>query len=490
MTPMRKRVYRLILWALIAVPLAIACGEDATVPDPEDVRDGSTQIDASTDTATPDTSVADAADAGIDAADVVCPVVVPDDAIGVYVTTTGTDTAGCGALNAPCKTIGTGITRARLVGRTKVYVARGTYVEHLTLAKDTEVVGGWEAIGTTWTRACVAPEEAVIVRAPSTHNVTASAINLGGETRLSLLRIESKPEAQVALGESLYGIYAFGFGATTELVMTNVVVDVANARAGANGTNGDKGADGGASCPAGAGGNGAAGSQGSGAPAGVFDGEGYEAGVASAGGAASVGGNGTAAGAGTCVQCGSCATAIPPACALVVDAPQSCGSDGTSGCGGGPGGKGGPALGGGSNVGVYSWAAAVTINGGKIRSGNAGNGGTGGAGGVGGGPTRGRAGDAGATCVTSCTFDVGLNLCADGTKGAGKAGDAGGAGGFGGTGGSGGGGGGGSSFAIYSGGAGVITTSATTVLAHGTAGAGGPPVAGVGANGAAADRVP
>ena len=75
-------------------------------------------------------------------------------------------------------------------------------------------------------------------------------------------------------------------------------------------------------------------------------------------------------------------------------------------------------------------------------------------------------------------------------KGFGDGGVAGDAGGAGGLGGAGGGGGGGSSFAIYQGGQGLVTTSGATSLAHGKAGTGGTPVAGMGAAGLAANRIP
>lgn len=478
---MRRNVRR-FGFAAVGILLAIACGQEVTIPDPVvDTVDASTS-DGGTDGAV--NTDATIQDGGVDAADVVCPLVAPDDTLGVYVSPGGLNGNTCGTITAPCKTIAQGITRADAVGRSKVYASRGVYVEQLTLAAGIEIVGGWDVTSaTTWKRACVSPEDAVVVRAPAAKNITVEAADLGGEARLMLLRIESKTQGQVDGPESLYGIVATG--ASTTLVMNDVRVEMVNAGTGTIGIKGDAGVDGGPACPAGLGGAGTPGTQGPGAPAGTFTAGGYTSGLATPGGAAAAGGDGTVGGTATCVPCGACGLA--PLCPFMPDGTESCGKNGTSGCGGGPGAPGGPALGGGSNIGVYAFAATVTVNGGRIKSGDAGNGGSGGAGGTGGSPSRGVAGTNGENCVTSCT--AGAVACIE-VKSRGMGGAAGGAGGTGGTGGAGGGGGGGSSFAIYANGAGVVTTTPSTTLAHGKAGTGGGPAGGAGTAGLAADRIP
>ncbi|MDB5215628.1 MAG: virulence associated protein [Myxococcaceae bacterium] len=491
---MRSRVHPLrflqlaSLVALVAVPLAVACGEDATVPDPATPDagggdDGGTDGPVGADTSPPET------DAGVDAADVTCPDVAPVDTDGIFAAPTGTNSGTCGTRTAPCKTLSFSVTRAGAAFRTKVFAARGTYVEKVTLAAGVEIVGGWDVAGTTWKRACVTPEDIVVVRAPALQNITVEARDIGGTARLSLLRIESKTAANLVPGESVYGVVAVG--ATTTLVMTDVNVVMGNAAAGANGPKGDAGAAGPASCAAGAGvvaAPGTTGAQGAGAPLGSYDPVAeYVPGVAAAGDVGTAGGNGAAGGAApACVQCGDCPD--PVLCTFVATiGKMSCGTAGKNGCGGGPGDPGGPANGGGSDIGVFAWDATVTINGGRVKAGDGGNGGTGGAGGAGGAGTAGAVGAMGDPCTSSCAVVAGVCTPVL-TRGGG--GTTGGAGALGGTGGAGGGGGGGSSFATYQGGQGVVSTAGGTTLSHGKPGAGGPPVAGAGANGVSADHVP
>jgi hypothetical protein len=157
------------LAAIVGIPLAIACGTEVTIPEPEPgikpVPDAGAETSVLTDTGVPSDDAE--SDAGIDAADVVCPDVSPDDAMGIYATPTGTNSATCGTRAAPCKTLSHSVTRAGVAFRTKVFAARGVYTEKLTLAAGVEVIGGWDVTGTTWKRACVSPEEAVVVRAPA-----------------------------------------------------------------------------------------------------------------------------------------------------------------------------------------------------------------------------------------------------------------------------------------------------------------------------------
>ena len=483
---MRSRAPRFLLPALaslVAATLAFACGtQEVTIPQPAP-PDGPAGQDGATDAIVPDASIPDAAPD----VPVVCPEVLPDDATGVYVGPSGVNSVACGTRASPCKTVSLGVMHAVAASRPKVYVSRGTYVERLTLAAGIEVIGGWDvpAASTNWRRACITPQEIVILRAPAGQSMTVEARDLGGEAGLSLLRIESKLAAQVTSGESLYGVVAVG--STTTLMMTNVQIDVGAGGPGVSTAKGGNGPAAVGTCPAGTGLAGTAGAQGSGAAIGGFDISGYQPAVAASGVLGTAGANGVAGTAGTCVTCGTCGAF--PTCDFIPDpGPQTCGKTGASGCGGGPGVPGAAATGGGTSIGVYAWDAAITITGGKIKSGDGGNGGNGGGGGNGGAATAGVAGAPAAPCVTACAADAAGLVCTM-TKAAGLGGAAGGAGGLGGAGGTGGGGGGGSSFAIYQGSVGVVNPSGTT-LVHGKAGTGGGVGAGAGAPGAAADRVP
>ena len=482
---MRLRAHRFLLpslASLLSLTLAFACGtQEVSIPDVERV-DANTGRDGATDAALTDAAVADST---ADAPDVVCPEVLPDDATGVYVGPAGTIDVSCGTRAMPCKTVNVGITHAVAASKAKVYVLRGTYVERVALAAGVEVIGGWDvpAGSTKWRRTCVTPGEIVVLRAPPAQNVTVEARDLGGEATLSLVRVESKVAAQVTAGESLYGVVAVGSGTT--LVMNDVHVEVGAAGAGTSPPKAATGAAGALSCSAGAGGPGAAGTAGAGAPFGAFDSTGYTPASSAAGNLGTAGNNGLPGGAGACITCGTCDTFLN-GCAFLPDPVQTCGKDGQPGCAGGPGAVGAAATGGGSSIGVYVWNATVTVNGGTIKSGDAGSGGASGAGGNGGAPSAPAAGAASDACVTACA--LGAAACIQTTAKA-AGGVAGGAAGLGGAGGNGGGGGGGSSFALYSGGVGIVNQSGPT-LGHGKAGAGGGVGAAAGASGAAADHVP
>ncbi len=114
------------LGSLFALSLAAACGEESvTIPDP-DVPETSVVPDAAvTDgTTASETSITD----GAPEADVTCADVLPDDATGIYVMPTGTNSSTCGTRVDPCKTLTVSVLRAGSALRTKVYASRGTYV--------------------------------------------------------------------------------------------------------------------------------------------------------------------------------------------------------------------------------------------------------------------------------------------------------------------------------------------------------------------------
>jgi hypothetical protein len=475
---------RIAIPLLAAVPIAIACGEDIE-PIPNTTEGTDSGPPPGSDGGDDGGELGDGNNA-TDAPDVICPTVAPDESAGVFVATSGATGATCGTKTEPCRTIAGGIARASALARTRIYVARGVYVEKVLPKAGMRIEGGWDVLADqSWNRACSDVSNAVVIRAPAGETTTVFAKDLGGKSELAFLRVESKTQNQVKEGESLFGVLATG--ATTTVALEEVAIEVANAGNGKDGPVGAVGADPAAAgtCNAGTGANGTRGAAGAGASAGTFDPSGYSATDGTLGAASTPGANGTAGPDGTCVQCGTCSDF--PACNFVPTPPKSCGTPGKNGCGGGNGAAGVPGDGGGSSVGLFAWDATVTVTGGRIRAGDAGNGGIGGNGGTGKTGSAGAVGTPTANCIVACA--IGAGACTV-TMGRGEGGQPGGAGGTGAQGALSGGGSGGSSFAIFQGGAGLVTAPASIPLQFGKAGKGGGPDAGVGANGLAAARYP
>jgi len=446
-------------------------------------KDASTTIDASDATAFDAPSEAQTNDAASDAssdADASCVSAAVNEAAGIFVATSGsTDTTTCGTMTVPCASIQTGLDRAHVItGKSIVYVARGAYAETVTLYAGLTLEGGWDVLDNgqskTWVQACVDRAGAVVVR-PVTSARTVHAIDLNGAATISDLTIASK---NAGAGESLYGVFARG--ATTELTLDDVVVDVASGGDGTPGTNGSIGDAGATGCAADLGTAGSPGTNGTGAEAGIFGSDGFQTWSGTSGTSGTAGLAGSAGASGDCVTCGQCKSFI--GCSFNTGG-QSCGGTGYAGCGGGAGGPGSPGAGGGSSVAIFAWDAKVTVTNCDVRAASGGSGGNGGASGAGGAGGSGTTGDAGTSCTVGCTGSC------NPISGAGAGGDAGGTGGSGGSGGVGGGGSGGCAFAVYQGGTATITTT-TTKLSHGDAGAGGGPDAAAGAPGTAGDRFP
>lgn len=383
-----------------------------------------------------------------------------NDAVGIYVSINGADTSNCGTRNAPCMTIQTGINQAKLLGRSIVYVARGTYVESIDLANGVTLEGGWDTASTTWIPVCDTTKvSAVKITMPSTTNVAVTANGVTAGMRY----VTVLGKASAAPSESVYGIFATG-GALT---LDTIAVSVNAGGDGDAGAPGSMGAQGGTDCDAG---DAAAGVQpgnvGVGAGAGSFAPTGYT--PQSGGAGAADGSVGTP---GPCTLTTPCATVCYTCTELCTEA--------LSGCGGHPGGGGGGGEGGGSSFAVYGWNANIQILGGAFASGAGGSGGNGGAGGSGGPGGSGSVANAG--CLSLCN-DAGCASVGDTTPQVGATGGAGAAGG------QGGGGSGGSSYTIYNGGdAGTITLVDSPTLTFGDAGAGGSVS---GAPGAAASQGP
>jgi hypothetical protein len=392
----------------------------------------------------------------------------------VFVSTSGADLFDCGSMTSPCLTVTKGLSRARTLSASTVYVEQGTYIEQVSLVAGITIEGGWTA---QWAPICTGNRaSAVTLAAPTTANTTVLANDLAGTATLRALSIASKGASSVAPGESVYGVAATG--ATTSLVLDGVVVMVAGAGAGdggAPGAPGTPGADGGCWMEDGGVGSGAAGAAGAEGPPGTlaFGATGATVTTGGGGGSGAKGQIGSPGGPGNCE---SPCYLNPGFCGGVLQCQQNfqlgtvCADAGTGGCPGSGGTGGQPGQGGGSSVALYVWGATVRCVNSALH---AGNGGTGGAGGSGGSPGGGASGAVGkkATCANTCSGN-GVECVASGpTIDGGTAGSAGGAGG---AGGQGGGGAGGFSCAYYAGGDAGVTVS-TTVLSPAEAGAGGAP---------------
>jgi hypothetical protein len=468
------------LSARLALSVLVSCAACSVLTNLDELGgDAGAQQDATLDAG------ADASDAAADGdAASGCAAGTTDDVAGVYVSAgTGDDSPGCGTRSNPCKTIQQGISVAQQAsGKTTVYVARGAYVESLTLAAGLTVEGGWDVSGQTWSPICDSTtSSAVAIQAVTNVNVTAS---YSGSATLRNVTLTSK--ASVGAGETLYGVFATG--SATSLTLAQVVVDVGAGGAGTSGVLGALGADAtDAGCAPGTGAGGDAGALGTGGVAGAFSSSGYAGGDGTGGGNGGTGHNGTAAGNGACATCDVFTGSCPSTCGF--GTAQICATNGKAGCAGSGGGGGAKGTAGGASVAVFVWDAHVTVLGGSFTTSNGGNGGSGGVGGDGGVGSAGVKGTS-ATCATQLSNPACLSNICTGNFVAGytlDGGTAGGSGGSGGAGGQGGGGSGGVSFVVVHGGDGGVTLNNGPVLAHGDGGTGG--VVG-GANGSAADQWP
>jgi hypothetical protein len=441
--------------------------------------------------------------------DLNCDGIDGDKAKAVFVTPQG-DNGGTGALTSPLKTIAAAIAKADTGGK-DVYVAPGTYAEHVALETNVGIYGGY----TPTTGARTNAEHTIIASAPE-------AVLADGDAGvvLQLLTLNGSPGSD----RTAYGLRAIG---GSEVLLEKVTATAAAAVAGDPGASpapaqpgitGSTGQDGfvngSSSCPGGT--NGAKG-PGAVAPSGGGNGgdggagrcttgdtgiRGFDSAGASTGGAPGPGGTGgsdagddgtagaaggpgltganainnlTLAGAGWAAAAaaagqngaggkggggggGGGGETLGPdqnACANI-----SFTARGGGGGGGGSGGAGGQAGGagepGGGSFGVYLFDSAVVAVGSTIAGGNGGSGGDGGAGAAGG--TKGTGGPGGLALNPACAH----------AGNGGRGGD----GGAGGDGGPGGGGAGGPSAGIFKAGASSFVTKGGT-LAAGSGGAGG-----------------
>ncbi|MEO7112307.1 MAG: hypothetical protein ABI183_17810 [Polyangiaceae bacterium] len=407
----------------------------------------------------------------------------PDTSAGIFVYgDVGQDVSNCGDESTPCKTLNYGITKAKgTSGKTTVFVAVGDspYNETVKLLSNITVEGGWTVVGSgdkaEWDRVCSFTDATQIATIVGTESAAVRADDLGGEATLRYLAIRTKVAGP---GESIYGVFASG--SSTRVMLDNVFVEVGVGGPGKPGADGIPGLTGGPSCPIGNAITSPSAEAGVGAQLGTVGANGVSPKSATNGESGATGGNGLRGTDGGCIACLACAGGLG-ACS---SAPDSCGGVGKSGCGGGGGGGGAAGGSGGSAVGIYAWAGAVVVVGGKIDVAGGGNGGAGGNGASGGEGGAGEIGDVATACSTSC-LNAGLACTATvlstgaGTPGLGTRGA------NGSTGGAGGGGAGGYAFGVVSElDASVIVDAGVNVKSGGTGGAPG------GASGLSSERFP
>lgn len=394
-----------------------------------------------------------------------CEFLLDSDAIHVSVAdATARDQQGCGLGPTgtlpgayPCRSIGFGLGEAARLGRGKVLVADGLYLESVTLRAGIDLLGGHRA--DTWERDVDATNTAI--RGPAAVSGHARTVIADGIT------VPTEVSGFVITGGSAFGASANSYAvwirnSTAALALRDNLIFGGDAGDGADGAVGAIGSDGG---------NGQPGERAiltsthnncgnaSNVPGNVpncFNASGnLVAGACGAGGTNTCGGTSVAGGAGRGAVCPSGNTR------------QGTGTNGSAASGGGSAGTGGA---GGydrsSNdcnnfgTGGFSATAAAGTNGGRGDDRAGGNGGAGSAGNVsgghwsgngGGGGQGGRAGGGGGGGGAGGGADVTLNCTSGGDTTDDSLGGSGGGGGAGGCGGGGGGAGGagGGSFAVF-----------------------------------------
>jgi len=443
---------------------------------------------------------------------------------GIFVATTGSDTAA-GTRDAPLKTISKALTLAASVsGLDHIYVATGQYAEQVTLANGVSIFGGYDATD-NWKRIGGAPTT-IFYDGPG-ERIAVRGVGITSATVLGMLEVRTAHTTVAS--QSNYALHCKNCSA---LVIQNSKITAGNGGNGAAGSNGLSGASAfGSGSNGGIGGNG----QGDGANYGL-GGTGGASGCGRTGGTGGRGGlrgenpglnggtgiSGTPGGAGGLGDYGFLGATGKPGKPGSTGATAATGQNGSGGAGGqvlndfwrgesgsdgthgahGNGGGGGGG-GGGQAVGNSSWngsgngggggggggcggrlgtggsagggsfglflvnSTGITLTNNTITSGNGGNGGRGGSGG------SGSAGGTGMRGGNADTGEVG-------------AGGAGGNGSRGGNGGAGGGGAGGNSYGVYRQNT-TLTLPAGNLITHGNSGTGGSSAGNAGSNGLAAD---
>jgi hypothetical protein len=417
---------------------------------------------------------------------------------GVFVSPSGSDTAGDGTIEAPLATIARGLDVAADTDQSTIYLDQGTYPEPVRFSARHAgifIEGGWSNRAAAWTRDC-SPEARrnTIIRSPTAVGVQVDELaERSGLRSLSVATKTAGTSAPNKAGESLYGIHVTG--ANTLFSLEDVAIETGRAGSGGAATAVVPGPK--ATCTdlltqCGDASTGVSGANGDDAPAGSFDANGYVAGDGQPGTPGGAGKNGGVGAPGQSAACYleegcRCDTASTNCAASGTSGTKMAGR-GACGCGGDGGNAGSAGRGGGASIGVYASGSGVIVS---VTSSaiTAGDGGAGSQGGAGLPGSDGRPGTKGADvrcpveCVkggSSCQYDGCTQAVANLTGG-----NAGSAGGNGASGGRGGGGAGGPSHAlVHVEGASIIVSRSS--LGFGAPGAG----AGSAPSGSAGERLP
>lgn len=157
----------------------------------------------------------------------------------IFVAANGVDSATCGTMAAPCRTIQRGINRATSTGKTDVLIARGVYVQDTTLvlANGVSLHGGYQNDGALqWSRSA-ALDTVVRVSAnavASRRLVAVSGSGISSATTIARLTIDAQTSVS-GEGISRYGLHCTNCGGLT---IDNASVDVGSGTDGAAGTPG------------------------------------------------------------------------------------------------------------------------------------------------------------------------------------------------------------------------------------------------------------
>jgi hypothetical protein len=178
-----------------------------------------------------------------------CDGVDGDKATSVFVARVGTDLSTCGALTAPCLTIGFGIQQAVSLARKNVLVALGDYPESVTLSSGINLYGGYSAnfaARSLEDRATVSGSSSLDANPAQRFTMLANGLTVPTEVSMLNVRGSNAPTGSSTLALVVRNDMAGNFRLSRSRILAG---DAGAGLAGANGANG-------LSTPAGSGGNG------------------------------------------------------------------------------------------------------------------------------------------------------------------------------------------------------------------------------------------
>lgn len=154
----------------------------------------------------------------------------------IFVSASGNN-ANAGTKSQPVQSITAGISKAIALGKTQVYVSKGTFLEKLTLSNGISIYGGYDA-GAGWSRSAGNITE-IYVYMPETNvmGVQGNAITL--PTTLDRMTITT--DNATGSGRNNYGVYCNG---CTGLALKNLVITAGKGSAGLAGAEGIAGSNG------------------------------------------------------------------------------------------------------------------------------------------------------------------------------------------------------------------------------------------------------